>query len=99
MFDALRHRYEAFSERVLASLSEIEREDVKSFDRWFYSGDGWRWLVGIIAATTFFAWVASQDVAEAGVRGMERGKGVVVPGAVNRVSALGGQFTPRGGIP
>jgi len=60
MFAALRNRYEAFSERVLASLSEIEREDVKSFDRWFYSGDGWRWLVGIIAATTFFAWVASQ---------------------------------------
>jgi sensor histidine kinase YesM len=60
MFDALRHRYEAFSERVLASLSEIEREDVKSFDRWFYRGDGWKWLVGIIAATTFFAWVASQ---------------------------------------
>ena len=60
MFDALRHRYEAFSERVLASLSEIEREDVKSFDRWFYGGDGWRWLVGIIAATTFFAWVASE---------------------------------------
>jgi LytS/YehU family sensor histidine kinase len=60
MFNALKSRYEAFSERVLASLSEIEREDVKSFDRWFYSGDGWRWLVGIIAATTFFAWVASQ---------------------------------------
>ena len=60
MFDALKARYDAFSDRVLASLSEIEREDVKSFDRWFYSGDGWRWLVGIIAATTFFAWVASQ---------------------------------------
>jgi short-subunit dehydrogenase len=42
-----------------------------------------------------FAWVASQDVAEAGVRGMEDGKGVVVPGAVSRLSALGGQFTPR----
>ena len=60
MFATLKARYEAFSERVLASLSEIEREDVKSFDRWFYGGDGWRWLVGIIAATTFFAWVASQ---------------------------------------
>ena len=60
MFAALKARYDAFSERVLASLSEIEREDVKSFDRWFYSGDGWRWLVGIIAATTLFAWLASQ---------------------------------------
>jgi LytS/YehU family sensor histidine kinase len=60
MFAAFKDRYDAFSERVLASLSEIEREDVKSFDRWFYSGDGWRWLVGIIAATTLFAWLASQ---------------------------------------
>jgi LytS/YehU family sensor histidine kinase len=60
MFDALKARYDAFSDRVLASLSEVEREDVKSFDRWFYSGDGWRWLAGIIAATTFVAWVASQ---------------------------------------
>lgn len=60
MIAALKARYAAFSDRVLASLSEIEREDVKSFDRWFYGGDGWRWLVGVIAATTFFAWVASQ---------------------------------------
>ena len=59
MFAALKARYDAFSERVLASLSEIEREDVKSFDRWFYGSGGWRWLVGIIAATTFFAWIAS----------------------------------------
>ena len=60
MFAALKDRYDAFSERVLASLSEIEREDVKSFDRWFYAGGGWRWLVGIVVATTFFAWVASR---------------------------------------
>jgi uncharacterized protein len=42
-----------------------------------------------------FAWTSSPDVAEAGVRGMERGKGVVIPGSVNRLTALGGQFTPR----
>lgn len=42
-----------------------------------------------------FAWVSSPDVAEAGVRGLEKGKSVVVPGAVSRLSALGGQFTPR----
>jgi uncharacterized protein len=42
-----------------------------------------------------FAWVSSPDVAEAGVRGMERGRGVVIPGLVNRLTATGGQFTPR----
>jgi short-subunit dehydrogenase len=42
-----------------------------------------------------FVWVECADVAEAGVRGMERGKGVVIPGSVNRLTALGGQFTPR----
>jgi uncharacterized protein len=42
-----------------------------------------------------FVWVSSPDVAEAGVRGLERGKGVVIPGAINRATAIGGQFTPR----
>jgi uncharacterized protein len=42
-----------------------------------------------------FVWVASPEVAEAGVRGLEKGKGVVIPGSVNRLTALGGQFTPR----
>jgi short-subunit dehydrogenase len=42
-----------------------------------------------------FAWVDSLDVAEAGVRGLERGKGVVIPGAINKATAVGGQFTPR----
>jgi short-subunit dehydrogenase len=42
-----------------------------------------------------FAWVDPADVAEAGVRGLERGKGVVIPGAINRAGAIGGQFTPR----
>jgi len=60
MLDALKTRYEAFANRVLCSLSEIEREDVRSFDRWFYQGGGWRWLVGIIALTTGVAFVASK---------------------------------------
>lgn len=60
MFGTLKARYDGFADRVLASLSEIEREDVRSFDRWFYGGDGWRWLIGIIAATTAVAWVAAQ---------------------------------------
>ena len=59
MLASLKRRYDAFAERALASLSEIEREDVKSFDRWFYEGGGWRWLVGIIAVTTALAWVAA----------------------------------------
>ncbi len=42
-----------------------------------------------------FAWVDSPDVAEAGVKGLERGKGVVIPGAINKATAVGGQFTPR----
>jgi uncharacterized protein len=42
-----------------------------------------------------FAWVSSEDVAEAGVKGLERGKGVVIPGLLNRATAVGGQFTPR----
>ena len=60
MLKKLQSRYDAFAERVLDSLSEVEREDVKSFDRWFYRGDGWRWLVGIMFATTLVAWVAAQ---------------------------------------
>ena len=44
MLAALKSRYQRFSDRVLASLSEVERQDVKAFDRWFYSSGGWRWL-------------------------------------------------------
>jgi short-subunit dehydrogenase len=40
-------------------------------------------------------WVPSPDVAEAGVRGMEDGKGVVIPGLLNRLSSIGGQHVPR----
>jgi len=60
MLALLKSRYDRFAERVLCSLSEIEREDVRSFDRWFYQGGGWRWLAGIVALTTGFAFVASR---------------------------------------
>jgi uncharacterized protein len=41
-------------------------------------------------------WAESADVAEQGVRGLERGKRVVVPGGLlNRATALGGQHVPR----
>jgi short-subunit dehydrogenase len=36
-----------------------------------------------------------EAVAEAGLRGLERGRRVVVPGAPNRVGALLGRFSPR----
>ncbi len=42
-----------------------------------------------------FAWVPSPEVAEAGVRGLERGRGVVIPGKLNKVTALSGHLTPR----
>jgi len=40
-------------------------------------------------------WTDSPDVAEQGVRGLERGRRVVVPGVLNRAGALGGQHVPR----
>jgi signal transduction histidine kinase len=56
---ALKSRYNAFAERVLCSLTEIERRDVRSFDRWFYQGGGWRWLLLIVAVTTILAGLAA----------------------------------------
>ena len=60
MLATLRSRYQAFSDRILASLSEVERQDVRAFDRWFYASGGWRWLPGIVALTTMVAWIAAQ---------------------------------------
>jgi len=57
---SLKHRYDSFADRVLATLSEVERQDVRAFDRWFYATGGWRWLFVIVGATTAFAWVASR---------------------------------------
>ncbi len=54
-----RTRYDAFADRLLASLSELERRDVQSFDRWFFS-EGWRWLAGLVVATTLLAWLGAQ---------------------------------------
>jgi len=56
----LKARYDAFAERVLASLSEIERREVRSFDQWLYHGGGWHWLAGTILLTTGCAWIASR---------------------------------------
>ncbi len=57
---SLKTRYDAFADRILSSLSEIERRDVRSFDQWLYHGGGWHWLVGTILVTTGGAWIASR---------------------------------------
>jgi len=59
MLKFLKSRYDAFSQRVLSSLSEIERRDVRAFDTWFYRSGGWRWLIGVVLLTTLVAWIAS----------------------------------------
>jgi len=41
-------------------------------------------------------WTESDYVAEQAVRGLEQGRRVVVPGKLNRATALGGQHAPRG---
>jgi short-subunit dehydrogenase len=41
-------------------------------------------------------WTQSDYVAEEAVKGLERGKRVVIPGVINRATALGGQHVPRG---
>jgi uncharacterized protein len=41
-------------------------------------------------------WTDSDDVAEQAVSALERGRRVVVPGVLNRATALGGQHAPRG---
>ena len=41
-------------------------------------------------------WAGSREVAQAGVKGLEKGKRVVVPGGpLNRLGALGGHLAPR----
>ncbi len=47
------------------------------------------------ASTPSFLWASAESVAEAGVRGLEANDRVVIPGAVNRLTALAGQHTPR----
>ncbi len=57
---SLKARYDAFAERILASLSEIERREVRTFDQWLYQGGGWNWLAGTVVVTTGTAWIASR---------------------------------------
>ena len=41
-------------------------------------------------------WTDSDEVAEDAVKGLERGKRLVIPGPINRITAIGGQHAPRG---
>jgi short-subunit dehydrogenase len=42
-----------------------------------------------------FMWLSSEEVARAGVRGLEKGKRVIVPGELNWAGSLSGQHFPR----
>jgi short-subunit dehydrogenase len=47
------------------------------------------------ASTPDFVWMSAEDCAKAAVKGLERGKRVVVPGVGNRIGTLAGQHAPR----
>jgi sensor histidine kinase YesM len=59
-FAAVKSRYKLFVRTMLSSLSEIERNDVKAFDRWFSAGRGWISIIGIVAVNLALAAIASQ---------------------------------------
>jgi uncharacterized protein len=42
-----------------------------------------------------FLWEGPDEVAKAGIDGLEHGKRVVIPGVLNRAGAIGGQHAPR----
>jgi short-subunit dehydrogenase len=48
-----------------------------------------------LAGAPEFAVMDSPEVARLGVEGMDKGKRVVIPGAVNQVGAVSGRMTPR----
>jgi short-subunit dehydrogenase len=50
---------------------------------------------GFDVSSPDFVWMSSADCARTAVKGLERGKRVVVPGIGNRVGTLAGQHAPR----
>lgn len=40
-------------------------------------------------------WLSARAVADAGIDGLDRGRGIVIPGKLNRLSAYGAYLTPR----
>jgi uncharacterized protein len=52
--------------------------------------------MGEVESTTpSFLWMSAEECAGIAIRGMERGRRVVVPGALNRLTAVSGHYTPR----
>jgi short-subunit dehydrogenase len=45
--------------------------------------------------TPDFVWMSAEQTARAGLKGLERGRRVAVPGVGNRVGAIAGQHAPR----
>jgi uncharacterized protein len=50
---------------------------------------------GFDVSSPDFVWMSSADCARTAVKGLERGKRVVVPGVGNRIGTLAGQHAPR----
>ena len=50
---------------------------------------------GFDVSTPEFVWMSAEECAKAAVKGLERGKRVVVPGVGNRIGTLAGQHAPR----
>ena len=50
---------------------------------------------GFDVSSPDFVWMSSEDCASTAVKGLERGKRVVVPGVGNRIGTLAGQHAPR----
>ena len=50
---------------------------------------------GFDVSTPDFVWMSAEECAKAAVKGLERGKRVVVPGVGNRIGTLAGQHAPR----
>jgi short-subunit dehydrogenase len=50
---------------------------------------------GFDVSSPDFVWMSAEECARIGVKGLERGKRVVVPGVGNRIGTLAGQHAPR----
>lgn len=48
-----------------------------------------------IESTPGFTWQSAEDVARAGVEGLFKGKRVVTPSLMNRISSIGGSYSPH----
>ncbi len=53
-------------------------------------------LGAVDSVTPEFLWASAEEVAEAAVRGLDRGSRVVIPGALNHAGAIVGRHAPRG---